>query len=459
MPPKIALIGCILITIWLLVNEKKRNPKSSIALWVPTLWLLIMGSRPVALWTSYSASGISDQEGSFLDRIVLNVLTLFALFILFNRNIIWEPIIKDNYWLILLYIFLIVSVFWSDYPFSSFKRWLKITETIVMAFVILTERNPLDALESVIRRCSYILVPLSIVLIKYFPDYGVQYSEWEGVRMGTGVTTHKNSLGVLCAIISLVLIWSFIRTWRSSEHFQKRSQVVADILVIGIGIFLLFGGGGTYSATSIFIFYVGITILLVFYKFKNLAGVVTNNLKVLLIISVMLYWIISSSIMPNISTMMGRDKSLSGRDEIWNSVLEVASQNAVFGVGYGGYWGLKKGAYSKHHEVKQSHSGYLDVYLQVGIVGVIILVMFFFNFCSKVKRGLFYVFDMGVLGVSFLVMVLLYNYSEAGFIDANFIWTVTVFLTVVLSAPYLHTKEIDNASSFKKTNVYYIQAK
>ncbi|MCK7480580.1 MAG: hypothetical protein M0C28_27650 [Candidatus Moduliflexus flocculans] len=34
---------------------------------------------------------------------------------------------------------------------------------------------PRRAVESVLRRTTFILIPFSIVLIKYFPDYGVDY--------------------------------------------------------------------------------------------------------------------------------------------------------------------------------------------------------------------------------------------------------------------------------------------
>ena len=445
MNPKLALITCIVLIVWLLRIERKRNPTASLALWIPTFLLLIAGSRPVGRWFDYGPvlSGVGEA-GSPLDRWVLNILTILALLIFSRRQIEWSRIFKDNLWLILLYVYLISSVLWSNFPFVSFKRWFRITVPVVLSVVILSEKQPLQSLESVLRRCAYVLVPLSLVLIKYFPDYGVQYDRWEGTRMGTGVTTHKNSLGVLCALLSFTLIWAVLRKFHSGELFKSRYHTLADALVIGIGLFLLFGGGGTYSATSIFIFIVGITTLLVLSWMKNLSIYVSNNLKAMIIVGVGLFLLIGTSILPNFLSLLGRNKLLSGRDEIWSSVLEVASQNSVFGVGYGAYWGVVEEAYSKHHGVMQSHSGYLEVYLQVGIVGIIALFAFFMEFCGKLRREVNYAFDWGVLGLCFLIMVLLYNYSEAAFIEAGFFWTVTVFLTVLFSAPYgrnAHAKE------------------
>ncbi len=456
MPPKIALIGCVVLVIWLLRIEHKRNPTASRALWVPTFWLMIMGSRPIGAWFEHgSQSRGSDAAGSPLDRLVLNSLILIALFVLSRRKIDWSRVFKDNLWLILLYAYLATSVLWSDYPFSSFKRWFKITGAIVMAFVILSELKPLQALESIIRRCAYVLIPLSIVLIKYFPEYGVVYSPWEGTRMGTGVTTHKNSLGVLCALSVFFLIWVAFRKWRAGEFFKNRSHIYADALVIGIALFLLFGGGGTYSATSIFIFIVGIVSLLVLYRMKNLTRYVANHLKTVMITGILTFMLLNSVLLPMVTSSLNRNESLSGRAAIWRSVLDVASHNPLLGTGYGGYWGLVPGAYTKNHDVKQSHNGYLDVYLQVGMVGIIALFAFFLEFCNKVRRELYSVFDWGVFGICFLLMVLLYNYTEADFLETSYIWTTMVFLTVVFSAACFNSdavKEIEGEQSFRGQN-------
>ncbi len=454
MPPKLALIGYIVIVIWLLRIDQKRNPAASRALWVPTFWLLIMGSRPVGRWFAPGSNSVgSDAAGSPLDRLVLNSLILIALFVLSRRKMNWSRVFKDNLWLILLYVYLGTSVLWSDFPFSSFKRWFKITGAVVMAFVVLSELKPLQALESVIRRCAYVLIPLSIVLIKYFPEYGVVYSRWEGTRMGIGVTTHKNSLGVLCALSVFFLIWAAFRKWRSGEFFKNSSQTYADALVIGIALFLLFGGGGTYSATSIFIFIVGIASLFVLSRMKNFTRYVANHLKAVMIAGLLIFLLFNSVLLPMVTSSFGRNESLTGRTDIWSSVLDLASRNPLLGVGYGGYWGLAEGSYSM--EVKQSHNGYLDVYLQVGMVGIVALFAFFLAFCNKVRREFDHVFDWGVFGICFLLMVLLYNYTEASFLETSYMWTTMVFLTVVFSGLCLHTgaaKETENEQSFKEQN-------
>ena len=65
-----------------------------------------------------------------------------------------------------------LSLLWSDYPFVGFKRWFKSLGDPLMALVIVSERYPAAALTSVLRRCAFLLLPLSVVFIKYFPALG-----------------------------------------------------------------------------------------------------------------------------------------------------------------------------------------------------------------------------------------------------------------------------------------------
>jgi hypothetical protein len=78
--------------------------------------------------------------------------------------------------------------------------------------VMLTEDDPAQAVEMLIR-CWYFLIPFSIVLIKYYPQYGRDYSIWTGAKYSVGVTTNRNQLGVQCLIGGLFFFWDFARRW------------------------------------------------------------------------------------------------------------------------------------------------------------------------------------------------------------------------------------------------------
>ncbi len=436
MPPIVALSLFTVLVILLLRIEHRCNPEVSSALWVPTIFLILCGSKPLGRWfeTAIISAAESDETGSPLDRMALSILIMLALFIIHKRKIKWSRILKDNFWLTLLFLYLGASILWSDFPFVSFKRWIRLFGAIPIAMVVASERSPLNALESVFRRCAYVLVPFSLVLIKYFPDLGVAYVSWSGVKMWVGVTTQKNGLGVICALSAFLITWAFHREWRAGALFKTRSRVFADGLVLAIAVFLLQGFQGSYAATATGILVIGIGSLLFLYRKKNVRRMAT--FLVLMVALVLLCLPFADSLAPAVTSAFQRDSSFTGRTDIWRAVLEVASDNPLLGVGYGGYWGLEDVTIYSTLGVRESHSGYLDVYLEVGMVGIVLFSAFLLAYYRKALRELNHAYDWGLFGICLLIMSLIHGFTESSFLRSSYLWNGMVFVTVVLSAHY-----------------------
>ena len=75
---------------------------------------------------------------------------------------------KNNIWILVLFLYLGISILWSDFMGVSFKRWIRATGDLVMALVVLTEPAPYEAIKTLINRCAIVLIPLSLLFIKYF---------------------------------------------------------------------------------------------------------------------------------------------------------------------------------------------------------------------------------------------------------------------------------------------------
>jgi O-antigen ligase len=77
------------------------------------------------------------------------------------------------------------------------------------------------------------------------------------------------------------------------------------------------------------------------------------------------------------TALFGKQPTLTGRTDIWHSVIGLAQQHTVFGWGWLGYWvpwaepfdGL---AVRHGVEYLQAHNAWLDVWLQLGIVGLVV---------------------------------------------------------------------------------------
>lgn len=451
MAANIALIACVFLVALLLLIERRRNPWASLALWLPSAWMLIQASRPLGRWfrfTPLSSDPLiaSVDTGSPIDRLILSMLIILALLVLIRRRIDWLEIASDNYWLFLLFIYLGVSILWSDIAFASFKRWFRLCGDIVMALVVFSERKPLQALESVFRRCAYILVPFSIVLIKYFPHWGRAYSRWSGMEMWTGVTMQKNSLGQLCALSAFLMIWSLIRDWRSKKLFSRKYYTMADAFILSISLFLLVGPSDySRSATSTGILIIGTFIMMILYWGGSISNFVIRNLKILAVSSVVAYVLLYESVIRIATSILQRDETLTGRTDIWGPLIEFASNNPIFGVGYGGFWAPGnwelEDLFTSQFIIAQAHNGYLAIYVELGVIGLLMLAMFLLNYCSRIRNAIKLSFDWGVYGICLLPMALLYNNSEVCFLQSSsYLWSTIIFLTVAISSHCL-TKE------------------
>ncbi|WP_166791721.1 O-antigen ligase family protein [Cryobacterium frigoriphilum] len=100
--------------------------------------------------------------------------------------------------------------------------------------------------------------------------------------------------------------------------------------------------------------------------------------------------------------LFGKSEDLTGRFDIWNSVIDLASERPVIGWGWVSYWNPFVEPFANLAERKgvvylQAHNAWLDVWLQLGIVGVIV---FGLLALSTLWRAWFLAVDRPRLGVA-----------------------------------------------------------
>jgi len=430
MPPHLALALGVIVVAVLLAIERKRMPAPSLALWLPTLWIFFVASRPLSRWLS---SGGSNAEGNLTDRLSLAVMIAVGVLVLARRKISWQKVFRDNVWLFAFFGFILISAAWTDVPFTSLKRSIRSAGAIVMALVVMSESAPLLALDRVLRRTAYVMIPISIVFIKYFPDLGRAYGRSDGVVMWTGVTTQKNTLGALCALSVILIVIGRFRKADAAPR-SARLQRYADFVVLLMAVFLLRGAEeGNYSATATAVTILGVGIALWMLPRRRGGALIAANLRTVAVVATVAYLAFWNAITTTGATMLGRRPDLTGRSvEIWPLVLKEAAKHPILGSGYGGVWGLD-GELSRTLGLEQAHNGYLDVYLQLGVVGCVLLALFLLEVCGRIKRQYRYDRSWGVFGIAFFFINLIYNISETAFFDVYF-GAALVFASVVFGA-------------------------
>ena len=175
-----ALFACLVFIIWLIVRDCRLRKSVSYAVWVPTCLLLILGSRPLSMWLAggtltpgtEALGTMGNQEATSLADQLFQLSVLGAsLLIAYSRRVRWRKLLAANKPLLFFYLFFALSVLWSGDPFGSAKRLTKDFGLIFVILVILTEKNPMEAIRAVYFRCAAVLFPLSVLFIKYFPAY------------------------------------------------------------------------------------------------------------------------------------------------------------------------------------------------------------------------------------------------------------------------------------------------
>ena len=97
----------------------------------------------------------------------------------------------------------LVSVLWSEYPYVGFKRWIRSSGDIVMVLVILSDRDWLAARKKILAWPAFLLLPLSILFIRYYPQLGRAFGQWVYAMSWTGVSSTKNGLGAVSMVWDL----------------------------------------------------------------------------------------------------------------------------------------------------------------------------------------------------------------------------------------------------------------
>lgn len=350
-----------------------------------------------------------------MDRLFFFVMIFAAMVVLSRRRVLWSAVISENWPIFLFYGFLLVSVLWANSPVVSFKRWFKEFGNILMVLVILTEEEPQQAIRAIFVRCGYVLIPLSLVFIRWFPDMGRGYNLHSGVMEATGVTCQKNSLGAMILVCSLLIVWDWLNQRQTADPQHKKERRFDNfvrVAVLAIGIYLL---RMSDSKTSIVCLALGAAILAAtrhsFFRqrLRVLGGLALASVLVLYVADQTFH------LKEQLLNDLGRDATLTGRTEVWRELQNVGT-DPILGAGFMSFWDDEKYQSKLPYWVHFSaHNGYLDIYLAGGWTGVFFLGVMLLGTGLRINQSLSWGGDYSVFRFAVFVIALVVNYTESNF--------------------------------------------
>jgi exopolysaccharide production protein ExoQ len=209
----------------------------------------------------------------------------------------------------------------------------------------------------------------SIVFALALPQYGLD-------RMGghsgawKGIFSAKNYLGDLAVFFLSVAVsyrgrTSFLRSVRAS-------QIIFCLIAIAFS-----QAATAYMLTAIYVVY--FLIMKTLHRFRK---------KDYLVLCILLLGALSVAAVMTVATpdllfsLLGKDATLTGRTGIWSAALDSIFRRPLLGYGYQAFWlGLEGESYRVILAVSwllaQAQNGFLDVTLEMGAVGLAVVLLIF----------------------------------------------------------------------------------
>jgi len=316
------------------------------------------------------------------------------------------------------------SVLWSDNPAQTL---IDATSLILLVVAAVAAANTFSA-RSIVRGIVYGAVAaavLSVAVAVVAPAQGIAH---DGVNNGAlqGIYAQRN---LLASSMALGLVTAVSGSWALGRRLVGR--VVPVVVLVACTL-------AAQSATALASLLAASTIAVALAVVRRLPGsdrtLVIVGLAALVAVSV----IVLADRLTGLLESLGKDPTLTGRTTIWTAVWTMITRRPWLGYGWGGVWGEQDpaGSYVRNYIgffIEHSHNGALDVWIQVGAVGLFLLLAALVHFAAIAGRAYFCrPTRLGIWPLAVLALVLCYDVSESEFSPPSNWWFVVVTAVVLL---------------------------
>jgi exopolysaccharide production protein ExoQ len=387
-----------------------------------TLDKLILGLLTIGVSTALlSFLFSSDTEDPIVgnpayQHALMAIYGIAAIYALAHFRSVFEMIRRSTP-LALLLTLALISCAWAEHPAMVFRRasfMLGCTLVGVLLAVRFTASERLVFLRFLLRFLSI----ASLVCVLLFPAHGIGYlksndnithHEWNGVFVA------KNRLGAVVGLSALIDGYSQQHLWQTGFWYS-------------LYILLLVKSDSMTPVAALIVTYIIITSyhwLADRRRWSDKSVAIAFSIFFLPILFIGLYTGI-------FQTALGKGDSLSGRTTIWRLSAPLLLNHPLLGFGYDG---LFRGASDEFYAISSqmnwpvpaAHNGYLEIALDLGLVGAVLALWFLTQSVAAVLRQS-RIDDSRE--ASFPLALLLYfiisNMAEGTILSSTIMWTIFV---------------------------------
>jgi O-antigen ligase len=267
--------------------------------------------------------------------------------------------------------------------------------------------------------------------MKYYIDLGRYYNPWTGEACYCGVASDKNALGRLAMLSGLFMLWSLVVRPRSG-WVKWIKEGLPELLILAMCCWILRTAN---SATSLTCFVTGTAVLFG----SRLSWIRTNPGRLarcawaLIVVSFVFFYF--PDLRQVVTGSMGRNVNLTERTDVWEGAMALGT-NPLIGAGFASVWLTSGGlALAERLNVTEAHNGFLETYLNGGLIGVGLLLAVLLTAGRSVVRQVVGGSDAASLYAAVFFSGFIYNYTEAAFNNNSIVGFVLWMVAMQYDAP------------------------
>jgi exopolysaccharide production protein ExoQ len=381
------------------------------------LFIVMGGFRNVLAGVDYSVKVQVAQQSPILQFAVI-ASALLGLAPLVVKPMRAARVIAYSWPLFVLPSFAIVSALWSIDPATSAYRGVILLSVCIFPIGLATAFRP-EAAVRIFVNAGTAMIVLSILTALLDPRIGVhqQTDLLQSTHAGEwrGVFGHRTGLGQFSA--DFIVFAVCLR-----KHL---SAVVLGMALIGGGLCVVMANSGG----SIITLTIGLLAVFAVRQVINKSPVIQVLSVIALLVGAALVQALYEDIMPLVLSMLGKSADLTGRGELWDSLLASATGHVWFGQGYiAGMRSLLD--LNKYETVPNGQNAYLDMYVAFGLVGTgaiitswVSIVFMAFRAAHVARRAdnpdLIMTYDGLTFVIVFVVIIMELSLGESAALEAN----------------------------------------
>lgn len=342
----------------------------------------------------------------------------------------------------------VISVCWSANPDASLEQIRAVIRTSIFGLFIATKYRSDQQLQLLVFT-SVAAVVINLLVGGAFPSYAYQVYE-DGFAF-KGIFGHKQNLGRYIGFLAGIVLISMLK-----KSGMRSKLLKVGLLISMLGILLI-----SNSKTGLLIYFLVLPFFPIYKIVKQQSKLRFLLLYGTFIIYIPLISLVALNFEHIVVDLLGKNLELNGRLPLWILGMQKFSERPWLGYGYNGFWGSSASDFVLRHSWAtllsgagrradfHSHSGYLDLLLQLGIIGFAVFVIHLAILFIRITYLSFLTRKVDHFWMFPLLAIYLYtNVTEGGSILSvnNILWIFYVsssFTTVIEYKAYKkYLKEI-----------------